>query len=53
MVRVRGSHRVLKHSDGRTVVVPIHSGETIGPGLFRKILRDRGIDRDEFYELLG
>jgi len=30
----------LKHPDGRTTVVPIHAGETIGLGLLSKILRD-------------
>jgi predicted RNA binding protein YcfA (HicA-like mRNA interferase family) len=39
-VRTRGSHAFLKHPDGRTTVVPVHSGETIGPGLLRAILRD-------------
>jgi len=29
----------LKHLDGRATVVPVHSGETIGPGLLRAILR--------------
>lgn len=31
--RQRGRHVFLKHDDGRATVVPIHSGETIGPGL--------------------
>ena len=26
--------------DGRVTTVPVHSGETIGPGLLRSILRD-------------
>lgn len=30
LARTRGSHHILKHSDGRTTVVPIHAGETIG-----------------------
>ena len=34
--RQRGSHVFLKHDDGRATVVPIHSGETIGPGLYLK-----------------
>jgi len=38
--RQRGSHVFLKHTDGRATVVPIHSGETMGPGLLSKILRD-------------
>jgi predicted RNA binding protein YcfA (HicA-like mRNA interferase family) len=32
--------RVLRHEDGRSTVVPAHSGETTGPGLLHKILRD-------------
>ena len=39
VVRVRGSHHVLRHADGRTTVVPVHAGEVIGPGLLTKILR--------------
>ena len=51
--RVRGSHRVLKHPDGRTTVVPVHAGETIGPGLLRKILRDIKLEKEVFRELLN
>jgi predicted RNA binding protein YcfA (HicA-like mRNA interferase family) len=40
VVQVRGSHHFFRHPDGRTTVVPGHAGETIGPGLLRKILRD-------------
>ncbi|HEY7338389.1 MAG TPA: type II toxin-antitoxin system HicA family toxin [Bryobacteraceae bacterium] len=40
VLRVRGSHHFLRHADGRSTVVPVHSGEIIGPGLLRKILRD-------------
>ena len=33
IIRVKGSHHFLQHADGRCTVVPVHSGETIGPGL--------------------
>ena len=46
-IRVRGSHHYLRHPDGRSTVVPVHAGETIGQGLLSKILRDCEIDRDE------
>ena len=39
------------HGDGRATVVACHSGETIGPGLMSKILRDVEIDQ-EFEEWL-
>ena len=40
VVRTKGSHHFLRHSDGRATVVPVHSGETIGPGLLHKILQE-------------
>jgi predicted RNA binding protein YcfA (HicA-like mRNA interferase family) len=52
VVRVKGSHHFLQRDDGRATVVPVHSGETIGPGLVSKILRDAELSRDEFLRLL-
>jgi predicted RNA binding protein YcfA (HicA-like mRNA interferase family) len=40
VVRSRGSHFFLRHADGRVTTVPVHSGEVLGPGLLRSILRD-------------
>ncbi|MFN7630693.1 MAG: type II toxin-antitoxin system HicA family toxin [Cyanobacteriota bacterium] len=50
--RVKGSHHFLRHPDGRTTVVPVHSGESIGPGLLAKVLRDVDLTRNELEELL-
>lgn len=50
-VRQKGSHLRLQHEDGRKTSVPIHSGEKIGKGLLRKILRDVNISRHEFENL--
>ena len=52
VARVKGSHHFLQHADGRITVVPVHSGETIGPGLMGKILRDCDMSREEFEALL-
>ncbi len=52
VVRVKGSHHFLRHQDGRTTVVPVHTSETIGPGLLSKILRDCELDREELQKLL-
>jgi predicted RNA binding protein YcfA (HicA-like mRNA interferase family) len=52
VIRIRGSHYILGHSDGRRTVVPIHSGETIGPGLLAQILRDCELSRNELRKLL-
>jgi len=51
VVRVRGSHHFVRHPDGRSTVVPVHAGESIGPGLLAKILRDCDIGRDRFVAL--
>lgn len=40
VIRIKGSHYFLKHKDGRCTSVPVHSAETIGPGLLSKILKD-------------
>uniref|UniRef100_Q026W0 YcfA family protein n=1 Tax=Solibacter usitatus (strain Ellin6076) TaxID=234267 RepID=Q026W0_SOLUE len=52
VVRIKGSHHFLRHQDGRSTVVPTHSGETIGPGLLHKILRDCQMTSDQLSELL-
>lgn len=50
--RQKGSHVFLKHRDGRATVVPLHSGETIGPGLLSKILRDIEMTKADLLRLL-
>lgn len=52
VLRVKGSHHFLSHTDGRCTVVPVHRGEIIGPGLMSKILRDCELDREDFLKLL-
>jgi predicted RNA binding protein YcfA (HicA-like mRNA interferase family) len=44
VIRTKGIHHVLRHQDGRCTVVPVHAGETIGPGLLTKILRDTEVE---------
>ena len=34
--RTKGSHHFLRHPDGRTTVIPVHSGESLGPPSARK-----------------
>jgi len=52
LVRVKGSHHFMRHPDGRTTVVPVHSGETIGPGLLNQILKDTELTREQLKGLL-
>lgn len=50
-VRQKGSHARLENPDGRKTSVPIHSGESVGVGLLRKILRDINLTPEEFSKL--
>ncbi|MFO1431362.1 MAG: type II toxin-antitoxin system HicA family toxin [Candidatus Competibacteraceae bacterium] len=47
VIRIKGSHHFLRHADGRSTVIPIHAGETIGPGLLSQILRDCELTREQ------
>lgn len=48
--RIKGSHHFLKHIDERSTVIPVHGKETIGIGLFYKILKDCEITVEEVLE---
>jgi predicted RNA binding protein YcfA (HicA-like mRNA interferase family) len=50
--RQKGSHVFMKHTDGRATVIPIHKGETIGPGLLSKILRDVEMTKNDLLKIL-
>ena len=52
VIRTKGSHHFIRHSDGRSTVDPIHSGETLGPGILASILRDVKLSRQELQDLL-
>jgi predicted RNA binding protein YcfA (HicA-like mRNA interferase family) len=52
VVRISGSHHVLRQPDGRTVVVPVHAGRDIAKGTLRNILAIIGMDAEEFRKLL-
>jgi predicted RNA binding protein YcfA (HicA-like mRNA interferase family) len=52
VIRIKGSHHFIQHTDGRSTVVPIHGNETLGIGLMSKILRDCELTRAELQKLL-
>ena len=53
VIRSKGSHHFLRHPDGRATVVPVHARETIGTGLLHRILKDCGIEPEEFRRRLS
>jgi len=51
-VRKTGSHCQLSGPVNQMVTVPVHSGETLSPILVKSILKQAGMDMDEFIKLL-
>lgn len=53
VIAQKGSHAQLRNpTRGGRVTVPLHAGETIGPGLLRSILAQAGITADELRSAL-
>ncbi|HEY3304410.1 MAG TPA: type II toxin-antitoxin system HicA family toxin [Candidatus Binatia bacterium] len=48
--RQTGSHKVLRHPDGRQTYVAMHPG-TLPTGTFRKILKQAGFSEEQFRAL--
>lgn len=51
--RQKGSHAIYKNGRGNRVVVPIHSGKDLKQGTLLGMIKDIGIDKEEFFKLLG
>jgi predicted RNA binding protein YcfA (HicA-like mRNA interferase family) len=49
-VRQSGSHKVLRHADGRQTYVAMHPGD-LPEGTFRKILKQAGLTAEQFRAL--
>ena len=47
-----GSHAQFKHSDGRRITIPIHSGKDISKGTLKAILNGIEISTNEFIKFL-
>ena len=45
-----GSHMILLHPSGRRLSIPRH--DELGRGLIRALIRDAGLSREKFTELL-
>jgi predicted RNA binding protein YcfA (HicA-like mRNA interferase family) len=52
IARVKGSHHIMEHPDGRRTVVPVHQGKDIKRSLLHKIITDAGMTDNQFKALL-
>ena len=51
-VRQKGSHVFYRHPDGQTTTVPHHSGRDLARPLIREILREIGLNPEQFQAAL-
>ena len=49
-IRQKGSHIFYRHSDGRTTVVLMHNKKDIKRSLFREILNEIRMTREDFFK---
>jgi predicted RNA binding protein YcfA (HicA-like mRNA interferase family) len=50
--RQKGSHVILINAKGTRIVVPVHPGKDVKPGLVRAIIKETGLTREDFLRLL-
>ena len=52
VIRQKGSHLIMMDNKKTRIVIPMHPGKDIKPGLIRAIIREAGISRENFLTLL-
>jgi predicted RNA binding protein YcfA (HicA-like mRNA interferase family) len=50
VVRQHGSHRILRDSQGRRVILPFHADKTLHPKILEAIIEDAALPREAFEE---
>ena len=54
LVSIKGSHhKILNKLNNKSSILPIHGNEDLKKGLFAKILKDLGIDANEFIKFMN
>ncbi len=49
-VRQKGSHAIFHHNDCRRAPIPVHPAKILSPYLLSDILKQLGIDEDDFLQ---
>ncbi|MEM2123267.1 MAG: type II toxin-antitoxin system HicA family toxin [Candidatus Bathyarchaeia archaeon] len=52
ILRQKGSHIIMIDDKETRVVIPVHPGKDVKPGLTRAIIKEAGLSREEFLKLL-
>jgi len=52
IIRQKGSHVIMINDKGTRIVIPVHPGKDVKPGLIRAIIKEAGLSREEFLKIL-
>jgi len=52
IIRQKGSHVIMIDNRKTRIVIPVHPGKDVKPGLIRAIIKEAGLSRDDFFQLL-
>ncbi len=48
--RQSGSHAIYKNKEGKRITLPVHGGKEISVGVFRAILSDLAMSKEDFWK---
>jgi len=52
IIRQKGSHIIMIDDRKTRIVIPVHPGKDVKPGLIRAIIKEAGLSREDFFKLL-
>jgi len=52
IIRQKGSHIIMIDNRKTRIVIPVHPGKDVKPGLIRAIIKEAGLSREDFFKLL-
>jgi predicted RNA binding protein YcfA (HicA-like mRNA interferase family) len=52
VARQKGSHVIMINDKGTRIVIPVHHGKDVKPGLIRAIIKEAGLSREDFFRML-
>jgi len=52
LIRQKGSHIIMIDDKKTRIVIPVHPGKDVKPGLIRAIIKEAGLSREDFFKLL-
>jgi len=52
IIRQKGSHVIMINDRKTRIVIPVHPGKDVKSGLIRAIIKEAGLNREDFFKLL-